>query len=204
MSITKEIKNKATPFNISSQRGGKEAITRILKAYGFSTRQALCDRLGVSQSTMANRWMRDTFPHDWLIACHLDTGVSMLWLATGSSSESIPENNDKCLNLQFKKISNGIISNISFVHYDDTLMPPNAKKPSLIEFEGSVYLVNKFDGEINDGTWLIKIDGFASIRKIYRLPGSRLRVENGTASFECEATEIEVQGKVIGKTVFKE
>lgn len=35
-------------FNFPSQQGGKEAITRILNAYGMNTRQALYGHLGVS------------------------------------------------------------------------------------------------------------------------------------------------------------
>lgn len=41
--------------------GGKKAIERLVEAYGFGTRQALCDHLGVSKSTMATRYMRDIF-----------------------------------------------------------------------------------------------------------------------------------------------
>lgn len=41
--------------------GGKKVIERLVEAYGFSTRQALCDHLGVSKSTMATRYMRDIF-----------------------------------------------------------------------------------------------------------------------------------------------
>ncbi|MDV1541222.1 phage repressor protein CI [Klebsiella michiganensis] len=204
MSNTKEIPEEISKFNFSSQRGGKEAITRILQAYGFSTRQALCDRLGVSQSTMANRWMRDTFPHDWLIACHLDTGASLLWLATGQGSPGMKNTAESGLLLQYKKITNGIISDSIAVHYDSQLIPKNATTPFLVKFEGDVYLVDEYKGEVNDGVWFITIDGFSSIRRIYRLPGSRLRVENGPASFECEAAGILVLGKIIGKTTFTE
>lgn len=204
MSNTKETPMAISPFNFSSQSGGKEAITRVLQAYGFSTRQALCEHLGVSQSTMANRWMRDTFPHDWLIACHLDTGASLLWLATGQGSpgvESAPENG---LRLQYKEITNGIISSATVVHYDSLLIPKNTANLSLVKFDGDVYLVEEYKGEVNDGVWFIEIDGFSSIRRIYRLPGSRLRVENGPASFECEASGILVLGKIVGKTTFTE
>ena len=204
MSNTKETPMAISPFNFSSQSGGKDAITRVLQAYGFSTRQALCEHLGVSQSTMANRWMRDTFPHDWLIACHLDTGASLLWLATGQGSsgvESAPENG---LRLQYREITNGIASNPIVVNYDSLLVPKNATNLSLVKFEGDVYLVEEYKGEVNDGIWFIEIDGFSSIRRIYRLPGSRLRVENGPASFECEASGILVLGKIAGKTTFTE
>lgn len=204
MSNTKETPMAISAFNISSQSGGRDAITRILQAYGFSTRQALCEHLGVSQSTMANRWMRDTFPHDWLIACHLDTGASVLWLATGHGSPGVQNAPDNGLRLQYKEISNGIISDSNVVHYDSLLIPKKATNVSLVKFEGDVYIVEEYKGEVNDGVWFIEIDGFSSIRRIYRLPGSKLRVENGPASFECEASGISVLGKIIGKTTFTE
>ncbi len=47
--------------------GGKKVIERLVEAYGFSTRQASCDHLGVSKSTMATRYMRDIFPADWVL-----------------------------------------------------------------------------------------------------------------------------------------
>ena len=32
---------------------------------------------------MANRYLRDSFPAEWVIQCALETGVSLLWLTTG-------------------------------------------------------------------------------------------------------------------------
>lgn len=204
MSNTKETPSAISAFNFSSQSGGKDAITRVMQAYGFSTRQALCEHLGVSQSTMANRWMRDTFPHDWLIACHLDTGASLLWLATGQGSPGVDSAPENGLRLQYKEITNGITSSPRVVYYDSVLTPKNAANLSLVKFEGDVFLVEEYKGEVNDGIWFIEIDGFSSIRRIYRLPGSRLRVENGPASFECEASGILVLGKILSKTTFTE
>lgn len=60
-------------IKINPNQGGKAAIERLVKAYGFTTRQALADHLGVSKSTLANRYMRDTFPADWIIQCALET-----------------------------------------------------------------------------------------------------------------------------------
>lgn len=199
MSNTKENPNEISTFIFPSQSGGREAITRILQAYGFSTRQALCDHLGVSQSTMANRWMRDTFPHDWLIACHLDTGVPLLWLTTGKGTPKTTPNEDHGLTLQLSEITNGILNNTILIHYDLHLIPQNTTDPFLVKFESTTYLVSEYKGEINDGTWLIEIDGFASIRQVYRLPGGRVRVENGPASFECAASDVKVLGKVASK-----
>ncbi|WP_442980184.1 helix-turn-helix transcriptional regulator, partial [Salmonella enterica] len=63
--------------------GGRGAIERMVEAYGFTTRQALSNRLGISKSTLANRYMRDSFPAEWVIQCCLETGVSLSWLVTG-------------------------------------------------------------------------------------------------------------------------
>lgn len=200
MSNTKETPHAISTFNFSSQSGGKDAITRILQAYGFSTRQALCEHLGVSQSTMANRWMRDTFPHDWLIACHLDTGASMLWLATGQGQLVSVSGEEKGLTLRLKEITNGVFNEPVFVRFDSHLIPVETAAPFFVKFEASVYLVDEYHGEVTDGVWLIEIDGFASVKQIYRLPGGKLRIENGPASFECAASDVQALGKVISKT----
>jgi len=153
---------------------------------------------------MANRWMRDTFPHDWLIACHLDTGASMLWLTTGQGSSTTKADGDNGLHLQLKEISNGVISSSEQVRYDARLLPQDTTAPFIVKFENSLYLVDEFRGEINDGIWLIELDGFMSIRQVYRLPGGRLRVENGPASFECTPSDIKANGRVISKITFTE
>ncbi|MEI7199391.1 helix-turn-helix transcriptional regulator [Pectobacterium parvum] len=70
-------------IKINPNQGGKAAIERLVEAYGFSTRQALCDHLGVSNSTIANRYMRDTFSSDWIIQCSIETGTYLRWLSTG-------------------------------------------------------------------------------------------------------------------------
>lgn len=202
MSNTTPTQTEITPYNFSSQSGGREAITRILEAYGFASRQALCRRLGISQSTMANRWMRDTFPHDWLIACHLDTGASLLWLASGQGKPGVSEVKNEGLQLELREIANGVIDSCSEIRYDSHLIPSESKNPFIVAFENSFYLVDEFSGEVNDGFWLIEIDDFLSVRRINRLPGQRLRIENGPASFECTPEDIKVLGKVITKTEY--
>lgn len=63
--------------------GGQQVILRLVEAYGFSTRQMLCDHLGVSKSTLATRFMRDIFPAEWVIQCALETNAWLKWLVSG-------------------------------------------------------------------------------------------------------------------------
>lgn len=77
---------------------GREAIHRLMVAYDFKSRQQLCDHLGASKSTMANRYLRDSFPAEWVIQCALETGVSLLWLTTGQGEPGAKIDDKKSIN----------------------------------------------------------------------------------------------------------
>lgn len=189
---------------IFQNRGGKEVIDRIIKAYGFTSRISLCKQLGVSQSTMANRYARDTFPADWVIICHLETNASLIWLSTGSGSTFADGRDEKTTPIRQMSITNGKMTSLPDIVVDKSTLPSGLSNPSIVVVERTSYLVDTYEGEVVDGYWLVEIDNLISIREIYRFPGGRLRIENGKASFECSAAEIKVLGKVISKTEFIE
>lgn len=185
---------------ISQNRGGKEVIARILEAYGFTTRIALCHQLGVSQSTMANRYARDTFPADWVIVCHLETGASLIWLSTGEGSRFLGGNDENITYLKRMDITNGNISTQNDVIADTSTIPEGLNSPFILNADKTTYLADRYDGELVDGFWFIEIDGIVSVRELYRFPGGRVRVENGKASFECKIDDIKILGKIITRT----
>jgi len=185
---------------ISQNRGGKEVIARILEAYGFTTRISLCKQLGVSQSTMANRYARDTYPADWVIICHLETGASLIWLSTGVGSRFIDGRDDQSVHLKRIDITNGNATNQSDVIVDVTTIPEGLNSPFIVVSDKTTYMVDSYNGELVDGFWFIEIDSIVSVRELYRFPGGRVRIENGKASFECLIDDIKVLGKIISKT----
>jgi hypothetical protein len=73
-----------------------------------------------------------------------------------------------------------------------------------VKFQHCIYVVSVYAGEINDGVWLIEIDGLVSVRKVYRFPDGKFRTENGKASFESNASGITVLVKVVSQTKFME
>ncbi|EPY4577687.1 phage repressor protein CI [Klebsiella pneumoniae] len=198
--ITNRHIKKKLHSNIMQNTGGQPVIERILKAYGFTTRQSLCNHLGISQSTMANRYARNTFPSDWTIICSIETGASLQWLVSGEGVMFEDEVERKALALKHFKITDGVLTSHNDIYYDSSLIPDGLSSPSLVAYESSLYLIDEHEGEINDGWWVIEIDGLYSIREIFRFPGGRIRVENGKASFECQAHDIKVFGKVFLKT----
>lgn len=195
--VSEELKSE-----IMHNRGGQKVIERILKAYGFSSRQALCNHLGVSQSTMANRYARNTFPADWVVICSMETRASLMWLSAGEGMMFEGGNDERATTLEHQKITNGVLSSQNDIIADKSEIPEGLTSPFVVSTEKSRYLVDLYSGDITDGMWLVEIDGLASVREIYRFPGGRVRIENGKASFECPVTDVKVIGKVVSKTDF--
>ncbi|VGB05960.1 phage repressor protein CI [Klebsiella variicola] len=183
-------------IKINPNQGGKAAIERLVKAYGFTTRQALADHLGVSKSTLANRYMRDTFPADWIIQCALETGVSLRWLSTSDGPMRL-DARTQVASLNKTKIIDGKLIESGYIFFDTTLLPCNVENISAVEYENSTYLVRQVVNEVNDGKWMVSIDGLYSIRELARLPNNRIMLESKSSKIECNIEDIEVIGKVI-------
>lgn len=183
-------------IKINPNQGGKAAIERLVEAYGFTTRQALADHLGVSKSTLANRYMRDTFPADWIIQCALDTGVSLRWLSTSEGPMRV-DAKAQIISLVKQKISGGKLFETGYLLFDLTLLPKDLEGISAIETEDATYLIKSNLNEVNDGLWLISIDGIHSIRKLVRLPNNCVMLESKSSKIECNINDISIIAKVI-------
>ena len=194
--------------------GGKEAIHRLMAAYNFKSRQQLCDHLGASKSTMANRYLRDSFPAEWVIQCALETGVSLLWLTTGQGEPSSNIDTEKNINFvnsgKVKHLSDLISPEIDKVTLtggslveagkaiiDSSLLPSDSNNLLLVNTAGGSYLVDRNQTPPVNGMWLVDVDGIKSIVKLTRLPGNRLVVHQDDSSFECSLDDLEVLGRAL-------
>lgn len=194
------------------KNGGQAVITRLLEAYGFKTRQALCDQLKVSTSTMGTRWMRDVFPADWVIQCTIETGASVEWLSFGTG-EKFPNGTSKNSNenensanenllgdvvaVTRKKIIDGNLYDSNFYMLDKAMLPSHLSKPMIIVDDDVSYLADQKNNELTDGTWLVEIEGQVSIKELIRIPVGRVRVTTvpGSASFECGIDDLKPLAK---------
>ncbi|MEH3539050.1 phage repressor protein CI [Enterobacter roggenkampii] len=194
------------------KNGGQAVITRLLEAYGFKTRQALCDQLKVSTSTMGTRWMRDVFPADWVIQCTIETGASVEWLSFGTG-EKFPKGTSKNANenensanenllgdvvaVTRKKVIDGNLYDSNFYMLDKAMLPSHLSKPMIIVDDDVSYLADQKNNELTDGTWLVEIEGQVSIKELIRIPVGRVRVTSvpGSASFECGIDDLKPLAK---------
>lgn len=180
--------------------GGKKVIERLVDAYGFNTRQALSDHLGVSKSTMATRYMRDIFPSDWGIACALQTGVSLKWLVDGSG-EKYEAGKSDIVPLSRLKISNEQLYKNGTVYFDKETSPQDMSAPTIIEDSYVTYIAKLEFNDITYEKWLVSIDTTYSVRDVSRIPNNNIRVTNNNISFECAVNDIEFVANIVKSTV---
>lgn len=201
-------------IKVGTDTGGKEAIERLLEAYGFTTKQALSEHLNVSKSTMANRVLRDSFPADWIIQCALETGVSLLWLATGQGNmrdENETKNESRNVtkpamrplsklitpSIPKGKLENGMLSVDEEIFLDRSILPTQFEESMFLETPTDCYLIDKSVKQVSNGFWLIDIDGMIIIAKIARVPGNRIVVHQEESTFECSIDDIEIIGRAV-------
>lgn len=187
-------------IKINPNQGGKAAIERLVEAYGFTTRQALADHLEVSKSTLANRYMRDTFPADWIIQCALETGTSLNWLTTGQGLKQSSQTATTEELVKFRLIAGKMVEDGSYV-FDASFLPANLSAPIVVLDGSATYICEQTFAEVLDGHWLINIDGTYSIRLITRLPKGMIKISAAENSFECAFSDIELIASVRSTTV---
>jgi len=170
--------------------GGKKVIERLVEAYGFTTRQALCDHLGVSKSTLATRYMRDIFPAEWVIQCSIETGVSLKWLAGDDGPKYLHAATD-VITLPHLILLGGSIHQSNSYFFDKALLPIDFQDPIAITSDNVVYIGTLSFNDITNGKWLIKFDNNNMIRDVIIIPGNKIIVNDGNYSFECNKNEIE-------------
>ena len=170
--------------------GGQEVVHRLLEAYNVKTRQALCEALDVSKSTMATRYMRDMFPADWIVRAAIETNVNVEWLAFGTGKKFVNENLAP-LKIPSLLLNAGQLTDGENLFFDKNLLPDSVANPAILLAGSSRYLLEKSFHEVTDGSWLMDIDGKKSIREIMRLPQQKVRVTSDAGSFECLISDIE-------------
>lgn len=181
-------------ISLNFESGGREAIERLVSAYGFTTRQALADHLKVSKSTLANRYLRDTFPSDWIIQCALETGTSLKWLTNGTGPQFEDKTSDVII-LTNKKIIEGILYDSNYFLLDKALLPKSLINPICISEENRVYIVETEYTEITDGEWLVEIEGKVSIRTVTRVPIQKIKITGSNVDFECAIDDVKMIAK---------
>lgn len=96
-------------LQIDFSQGGNDTLDRVIEAYGFRTKVALAEHLGIASSSLANRYKRDFFPADIVVRCMAETGATLEWLVTGNGPKFDGED------LDILRIARQKLSTVSFM-----------------------------------------------------------------------------------------
>ena len=179
--------------------GGKPVLRRMLDAYGFRTQKELGDFLDISTATISTWVRREYFPGDAVVACALDTGVSLLWLATGQGNPGNPgvvSSEQTFCSIPRVSISSGTLKNIGSWICDQSFIPTDGTSLQLVERGNDSWLIDFGEMIIGNGMWLLSIDGVHDIYSVARIPGSKIVVSNEDYNFECSVEDVLCIGKV--------
>ncbi len=186
-------------LQIDFSKGSVETLDRILEAYGFKTKLALADHLGIASSSLANRYRRGFFPADIVVRCMAETGATLEWLATGQGRKFYDEELDM-MHLHRQKLADGQLIDAGMARLDKVFFKSGSVLPTdpvCIQDDKAQYIVDRSFTEVFDGEWLVSIEGKKSIRTLVRIPTNRVRVGGVGMSFDCSLDEISVLGRVV-------
>nr|WP_248000622.1 hypothetical protein [Photorhabdus hindustanensis] len=82
------------------------------------------------------------------------------------------------------------------VTLDTQLIAREIRKPLIVDNNNTWYLLDTEEPDVQDGLWLIDIEGMHSIKKITKIPVSKIRVCDNDVIFDCAINEINFIGRV--------
>lgn len=175
--------------------GGRVVLQRIMHAYGFRTQKELSEHLGISTGTISTWVRREYFPGDVVIACAIETGTSLNWLATGNNDDVNPISNLErridLINIETQERSelNSNVSECLFKYFEiDNIL--------IVEKNDVSWVVDSANKTLSNGKWLINIDGAYDIYQVTRLPNQRVRISAGSHDFICKIDDVTCEGQV--------
>jgi len=169
------------------QSGGKPVLQRILEAYGFKTQKELSEYLGISTGTISTWVRREFFPGDVVIACSLETGVSLAWLSIGeesaasSSSLKVSNIHDAQMSIDKYLLCSGDLISAGDFSVDAAWRKYVVASCVYVEKNDKAWILDKNYKKIVNGKWLIAIDEVYDIYSVITVPGKKGKFQNKTS-----------------------
>lgn len=178
--------------------GGKPVLRRIMDAYGFTLQKQLCDLFEISSGTVSTWIRRGYFPGDVVVACALDTGVSLQWLATGKGLQSRDNLKETIITtIPRKNLVAGLLRDSGNISIDLGFIPHALNEPIFVFSNTASWVIDVSVNEISNGRWLLGIDDKYDIYNVTLLPGRKITVNSKASNFTCSVSEVSIAGKVI-------
>jgi transcriptional regulator with XRE-family HTH domain len=180
--------------------GGRPVLQRVMDAYGFSTQKELSEYLEISTGTISTWIRREYFPGDVVIACALETGANLDWLALGTKTKVFNYKEDnKNISIEKKLLKAGKLYADGFSNLPKEFISEfeSNNKLSLIVGGNRSGIVDTSINEISNGFWILEIDGTLDFYNVSKRPGNKIKLNNEGEEFECSLNDVKPIGLVL-------
>lgn len=179
---------------------GRDVVENLKNVTKSRDLLALADVIGVPRSTISTWNTRNMTPFEVLIRIHLETGVSMKWLALGIG-EAFPESEESkvanATSIESFRLRSGILEETnSFVLDKSVSEELETENLILVKEDFQRLLIDKESTHATSGKYLIDMDGSFSINELQRLPGRKLAISFNGSTINVEEGDIKVIGRV--------
>lgn len=186
-------------LQIDLDKNSPEVLDRVIVAYGFNTKLALANHLGMASSSLAARYKRGLFPADIVVRCMAETGVTLEWLVTGEGKKYDDGKLD-VMKFSRKKLVDGQLFESGYLMFDKVMFLPGVPLPTdpiCVLDERTQYIIDQKFADVYDGQWVVNIEGKVSVRTLTRIPVQKVRVSGVGMAFDCSIDDIEIIGRVV-------
>lgn len=197
--ISHKINKNKSVYNEIMESGGQPLLQRLLLAYGFTMQKQLGELLGLSSGTISTWVRRNHFPGDVVVACALDTGVDLNWLATGKGAMRVGTTVSATSQIEHLELFARGIRKVGMVSFDHSLLPSPASTPAYVTLGKQAWIVDMDRTEIASGVLLLNVDGDIDIYSVQRRPGNQLTVRNVDCGidFTCGIDDVKSEGRIL-------
>lgn len=187
------------------QSGGRAVLQRIMEAYKFNTQKELSDHLGISPGTISTWVRRQFFPGDVVIACAIETGVKLEWLAAGLINDGINYRSEIISDFSYRVLEQRHIQGGKLIAgenylFDSRFIPEDAGNAVYIVKNIYSWIVDISKKDLSNGYWILEIDGNCDVYEVARVPGNKISITNKTHTIECNVNDVNAVGLVL-KTI---
>ncbi|WP_196587354.1 phage repressor protein CI [Aliivibrio fischeri] len=180
---------------------GRDVVENLKNVTKSRDLLALADVIGVPRSTISTWNTRNMTPFEVLIRIHLETGVSMKWLALGIG-EAFPESEESKIanatSIKSFRLRSGILEETNPFVLDMSISEElETENLILVKEDSQRLLIDKESTHATSGKYLIDMDGSFSINELQRLPGKKLAISFNGSTINVEEDDIKVVGRVV-------
>ncbi|QUT16145.1 phage repressor protein CI [Rahnella inusitata] len=186
-------------LQIDLDKNSPDVLDRVIEAYGFNTKLALANHLGMASSSLAARYKRGLFPADIVVRCMAETDVTLEWLVSGKGKKYDDGKLD-VMKFSRKKLVDGELFESGYLMFDKVMFLPGVPLPTspiCVLDEKTQYIVDQKFADVYDGQWIVNIEGKVSVRTLTRIPIHKVRVSGVGMAFDCSIDDIEIIGRVV-------